>query len=417
MSKHRQARQHRTSSGLPTRVARGVSAVAIAALLCATVVVQSSDTAHFAGRISLLSQLDGLIGGTEAVAATPSASFVAGAGAPKIIVGASGSVTRSTSAAQVQASAFPGFGMSQGFQPIELSDSALATTFAGIKATGVSTVRLDLPWQQIQPQSSSTYDFGNVKRVYKAAQAQGLKVLPVTSGIPRWAGTTAPKSSHYYYDFLYHAGLTLIPLGIRTIEVWNEANLTGMTPSQYTKLALIPGAKGFRKAGVAKKRTVTVVSTGLAPAATGDGHYSQLDFVKGIYAAGGRQYFDALGDHPYTWPLDPAVDVSWNWLRQATVLRDYMVAKGDSGKQIWATEFGFPTNAGARGVTEGEQADYLVAGAEIWDSYPWAGPLVFYSYQDLASKDTDPEHNFGVVRKDGSAKPGLETITDFVSRH
>lgn len=390
--------------------------MATASLLAAGVVVQSAETAHLVGRTPVLSGVTDLLGLTTAVAATGTSStrFVAGTGASSARSGTVASITRSTAAAQKQAAAFPAFGMSQGFQPIELSDDRLASMFAGIRATGVRSVRLDLPWQQIQPASRTSYDFSNVRRVYRAALSAGLDVLPVSTGMPAWAGTTAPRSTKYYYDFLHHAGRALIPLGIRTIEIGNEVNISGMSPARYTKYVLVPGAKGFRTAGVEKKKTVTIVSTGLAPAATSGGNYSQLAFLKGIYAAGGRAYFDAVGLHPYTWPLDPGIDVSWNWLKKATSLRALMVAKGDSGKQIWATEFGFPTNTGARGIDEEHQADYLVEGARIWASYPWAGPLIFYSYRDLTATDADPEHNFGLRRSDGSEKPSLRAVEGLV---
>lgn len=304
----------------------------------------------------------------------------------------------------------PVYGMSQGFQPIELPDARLHPLLDDIAASGVTMIRLDLSWNQIQPTSANDFRITNTLRVYDAAIARGLDVLPVTSGMPAWAGTTSPTSSASYEQFLRKAGDVLIPRGITTIEVQNEANITGMSPAEYTAKVLIPGARGYRAAATALGVPVQIVSTGLAPAKTGGGHWSQLDYVTGIYAAGGRSSFDILGTHPYTWPADPSGDFSWNWMKNTQQLHDVMTRNGDGAKQVWATEFGFPTNVGERGISESLQAKYLASGAAVWNTLPFAGPLIFYSYRDLTSLDADPEHNFGMTRADGSAKPSLAAV-------
>jgi hypothetical protein len=320
-----------------------------------------------------------------------------------------------TAASLAQANGYAAYGFSQGFAPLDLSADRLDSLLDGIVATGAPVIRLDLPWDRVQASGPTSFDFDAVLRVYRAAIAKGLTVLPVTSGMPAWAGQGYPATSASYLNFAYHAGLELIPLGITTIELQNEPNLTGITPEQYTDLVLIPGAAGFRQAGDALDATVTIVSGGLAPSATSGGHYSQLDFVKGIYAAGGMGYFDVLGTHPYTWPSDPAVTSNYNWLKKTTELHDVMVDNGDGAKKIWATEFGYPTNSGARGVSEAKKASYLKKGAAIWGSHPWAGLLVFYSYQDLTTDDSDPEHHFGVTASDGTPKPALRAVRGIIA--
>ena len=316
----------------------------------------------------------------------------------------------STAEARDQADRFPLWGLSQGFQPLDLSDRRLDDVLDGVRATGATVIRLDLPWARIQPNGPGSFDWTDTLRVYDAARTHGLRVLPVTSGMPGWAGTTTPDSPDYYFEFLRQAGRVLIPRGIRTIEIVNEPNVTGMDPIGYTRSILIPGASGFRSAGATLGRTVTIVSGGLAPAATDGTRWSQLDFLTGIYAAGGRGYFDAVGTHPYTWPDDPTRSAPNNWLLRTAQLRATMVAHDDADKKIWATEFGFPTSTGDRGIDETRQADYLVSGAERWRSYPWSGPLIVYSLQDLRGSSADPEDAFGLLRADGSRKAAFDAV-------
>jgi exo-beta-1,3-glucanase (GH17 family) len=316
----------------------------------------------------------------------------------------------STAAARAQASSFAAFGMSQGFQPLELSDQKLATTMAGIAATGAKVVRLDLSWSEIQPTGPGDWQVANTLRVYNAARDANLTVLPVVSTLPAWVGARYPRSTSSIESFMSRIGAVLIPLGITTIELGNEVNLTGMTPAQYTRYILIPGSAAFRSAGAKLGATVTIVSSGLAPSKTANGDYSQRDFLAGIYAAGGGDYLDVVGTHPYTWPLDPKLDSASNWLKNTVQLRAVMVANGDSRKQIWATEFGYPTSSGSRGVTRSNQAKYLSEGAALWASYPWAGAMIFYSYQDLSGSASDPENRFGIVTTDGAKKPAWATL-------
>ena len=54
-----------------------------------------------------------------------------------------------------------------------------------------------------------------------------------------------------------------------------------------------------------------------------------------------------------------------------------MVANGDSGKKIWATEFG-SDRAKKNQIGEQAQADQLAAGMRLWLTYPWAGPTMVY---------------------------------------
>ncbi|QAY72214.1 hypothetical protein ET445_01525 [Agromyces protaetiae] len=250
----------------------------------------------------------------------------------------------STPAARAEAAKFPRFGMSQGFQALTLDSAALGTVLDRVKTTGATSIRLDLPWGEVQPDGPETFRFDRVLKVYDQVLAKGFKVLPVTSGVPPWL-VQSQATVDLYYSFLYRAGLELIPRGITTIEVWNEVNLE-LPPGAYTDFVLKPGAAGFRRAGEELKKTVAIVSSGLAPASTGGGTTAPTDFLSGVYTAGGKGYFDAVGLHPYSWPDDPRIVTPYNWMKRAADLYQIMSRNGDQDKKIWATEFGFPTNSG-----------------------------------------------------------------------
>jgi hypothetical protein len=90
-------------------------------------------------------------------------------------------------------------------------------------------------------------------------------------------------------------------------------------------------------------------------------------------------------------------------------LRSVMTDNGDAGKQIWATEFGAPTNGPAESfVSEQAQATAVTRAFQLFGSYKWAGPLFWYSERDLGTAATTRENFFGVLRNDFSPKPAFD---------
>ncbi|HEY6068588.1 MAG TPA: hypothetical protein VIU81_07815, partial [Gaiellaceae bacterium] len=87
-------------------------------------------------------------------------------------------------------------------------------------------------------------------------------------------------------------------------------------------------------------------------------------------------------------------------------LRSIMADNGDSGKQIWATEFGAPTG-GPEGafVAEQVQAAMLKRAFDLFPTYDWAGPMFWYSGRDLGTAPDTSENFYGILRHDFSTKP------------
>jgi hypothetical protein len=154
----------------------------------------------------------------------------------------------------------------------------------------------------------------------------------------------------------------------------------GADPARYTQL--------LKAAYVAIKATdagATVVTGGLAPAASSGGDLTPTDFLTGIYNNGGQGYFDAVADHPYTYPSMPD-DRSGGayWWQAMNDLHAIMTVHGDSSKLIWMTEYGAPTNGppAARFVSESNQAVMLTKSYTMIETYEWAGPLFWYALHD-----------------------------------
>ena len=303
------------------------------------------------------------------------------------------------------------------------AQSARLDAFA---ALGVRYARFQLIWKDVQSTGPDRYDWTYYDALVGNLLARGLRPLPVIGTTPAWAraagcveDTCRPADPAAYARFAGAAAARYAPQGVGAWEIWNEPN-----SSTFFKPA--PDAAAYARmlalahdAIHAVDPRAVVVSGGLAPAATMTGAaaatISPQAFLAGIYAAGGRGTFDAVGHHPYTYPRLPGTpgpdDGWWAMIRPDGGLRALMEAHGDADKRIWATEFGAHTLVGAEGgVDEARQAEILRTGWAVWRRYPWAGPLIFYTYHDGPLVSTNREWFFGLTRADGTPKPALAAV-------
>lgn len=241
----------------------------------------------------------------------------------------------------------------------------------------------------------------------------------------------------YIYKFLFQilfalcAGL--VYLIVADWEILNEPNLVGAfepQPDAGNYVVLLKEAYATIKS---IEPSSTVVTGGLGPAATINGNIAPIDFLTEIYQQGGKNYFDAVGDHPYSYPALPMNFETWNaWSQISSTmpsLRSVMVANGDASKAIWFTEYGAPTGGpgvlsiigtgndflGAPDhVTEALQAQMLSQAALSVRNVSWAGPLFWYSYKDIGTTPNTNENFFGLIRYDGSTKPAYTTLKNLL---
>lgn len=293
----------------------------------------------------------------------------------------------------------------------ELSDS-LVPALDDYKQMGARWVRTDFWWNQVRSDN-----YAAVEKIVARANALGLMVIAELQGqTPNGRDMNNDENVAAYGKWAGEVA-TRFKGRVQCYELWNEQNHSGFWPNPnpewYTK-----ALKVAYTAIKAVDPGAIVISGGLSPSPdSGNGWIKAEDFVKRMYAAGGKGYFDALGFHPYSWPLSPEDGKPWNgwWIMENTI-RAAMVANGDGDKQIWMTEFGFPTAGGGNAVSEAAQAGYFDVGMKRAASYDWAGPMLIYSWKDRGGNNGDTEAWFGIRRPDGSAKPILNTIKSWASK-
>ena len=286
-------------------------------------------------------------------------------------------------------------------------------TFDLMSQTGVSTVRIMVPWAFIQP-TPDQWDWGVVDTMVNSAEAHGISVLAALNSTPGWAGPPSLVPYSGSPDVAAYAEFAAMAANryrgrISAYEVWNEANSVlfwtpAPDPAAYTELlkAAYPRIK-------AADPSATVVGAGLAPVFSfGSLTLNPAEFVRGMYAAGAKGNFDALAYHPYLYGMKFSAGEGYpeSPLTQVKAMYQVMADNGDGGKTIWCTEYGQPTSA----VDEATQADYIRDLITTWRTLPFAGPVYVYSTRDRNTGSATDQDTFGVYRTDWTPKPAQQVI-------
>ena len=118
----------------------------------------------------------------------------------------------------------------------------------------------------------------------------------------------------------------------------------------------------------------------------------------------------AVGDHPYSYPALPASAEPWSaWTQLSATtpsIRSVMDANGDSAKQVWLTEVGWPTDTSSMSGVDGPdaQTDAIQEILTFAQTNDWVGPIYWYTYQDNTSGP------FGLVTSSGTPKPAYYAL-------
>jgi len=303
-------------------------------------------------------------------------------------------------------------GLSTGVQLWDATPSQMDSEISGIAAVGAKWVRTSLVWSDVEPLSANQDDWSRADRIVDDSRNAGIQVIFTLSGAPDWAG--AQQSGEFSTDPQLYADFAAKVAAryrgrVRVYELGNEPNGTHYVPqpdaATYVKIlqATYPAIKRADPDAI-------VLTAGLAGSRDKKGNIAGDTFIGELYQDGAKGFFDALAFHPYTYPLLASQDAngggrSWSMMLR---VRAIMVANGDAGKQIWATEFGAPSN-GPRSVSEQQQAAILQDGFQLWNTYPWAGVISWFDYGDKGTDIATHKDFFGLITSSGARKPDYAT--------
>jgi len=297
----------------------------------------------------------------------------------------------------------------------EVEQAKIQRTLEMVRQMGAAWDVEYFPWNYVQRDSPTEWDWAHTDLVIDHAQRQGLKVIARLDAVPRWArpkntADTYLDPSHYVDYARYVAAFVQRYRGkIVACVIWNEPNLAyewgyrQPDPAAYAQLLKLSFAAAKQaNPQVQVLAAPLAATTEQSPAALEDTIYLQR-----LYAAGAAPFFDGLAAHSYGWqnPPDQAAAVGVVNFQRVTLLRQVMVANGDAAKQVYVTETGwndFPR--WIRAVSPAEQVTYSVRAVQLAERWPWLAALCFWEFR-LPNVTHTYNDSWSLVRTDFSPTP------------
>jgi hypothetical protein len=273
-----------------------------------------------------------------------------------------------------------------------------------VQGMGFNWIKVQVRWCDMES-SKGAADLSGPDDIVNRAGARGIKVLFSVLCAPHWArsnhsGEGPPDNMQDAADFFSGLASKYCGTALGAIEVWNEENLqrewSGAPLSAARYMDMLKAVYPAMKAACP---SIVVVSGAPTPTGWNDGVVAidDIQYLEQLYQNGLKDYSDAIGSHPsgYNVPAlcnitDPGCNrpeasfrspydnrhPSWSFLSTMTGYRNVMVRHGDANKQIWPTEFGWPTHTGGDcggGPCHPAGADNSPEQAARWyvEAYQW----------------------------------------------
>lgn len=325
----------------------------------------------------------------------------------------------------------------------EVDEEKIRRSLQMIKDAGFGYVREQIPWQELERGGKGNYwderwnrpTWDHLDQLVDLINEYDLELIARLDYPPDWAlppGTTwhatPPANYEDFGDFVY-AVVSRYKGKIKYYQIWNEPNLTiewGLQPvnaADYVRLLKI----AYTRAKEADPNVV-IIAAALAPTIeTGPLNLSDIEYLRQMYEAGVKGYFDIASLNPYGLRSGPDdrrfSDTDTNFSRPIRA-REIMVAYGDGDKPIWASETGwcpvppdFPSPPVYGRVSLEQQARYTRRAYErVQREWPWLGMMALWHFRQVDNRlAAQQPYYFGIVEDDFTPKPVYETLRDLAT--
>ncbi len=288
-------------------------------------------------------------------------------------------------------------------------------TMALARKLHAKVVRVGVSWSVLEPSGGgqlNPHALAFLDRLVSDAAADGIRVIMLVDSSPCWASSAPaallrkcilkgsgqanawpPRNPADYAAFVGYLAQRY-GTHLAAIEIWNE-------PDQSNQLYFAGPHKPQRYASILKAAYPAIkhadpkigVLAGSLVGANGV-------FLRALYAAGIKGYYDGLAVHFYTLTLAS--------LRS---IREVQLANGDT-KPLWLDEFGWSSCSPRHRiqqeqacVTKQTQATNLADTFRALAHSPYVAAAIVYKLQD------SPQEEFGVLSSSGARKPAFAALS------
>ncbi len=276
-----------------------------------------------------------------------------------------------------------------------------------LKQLGFGWAKQQIRWEFAEPEPGAI-QWQEMDAIVDAMHGNGINLMFSVVTAPAWTrpnlgGTGGPPEDFQLFANFLGAISSRYCGRVQAIEVWNEQNLRRewegfpLEPASY--MDLLKRAYNAIKAACP---SMLVISGAPTPAGYSDVAYDDIDYLRGMYQHGLKQYSDGVGIHPSGFANPPSVTFedwqagrydapshvnhrSFYFLSTLRESRRVMEEFGDVNKRLWPTEFGwgstpnpFPGYEYQVRIDEATQARWIVESFRIMaDSGYVAVPMLW----------------------------------------
>ena len=274
-----------------------------------------------------------------------------------------------------------------------------------IALAGLPHVRDRLSWSGVNPKPG-VFDYGLYMRNADLLHERGTLISGMFHDAPEWAGRIRrlPSNLNAVYDF---CAATAAAFGDRMgdWEFWNEEDIGFAPEPAWDYAAALKAAYLGFKAG---RPGLTVLPGALC-------QQPDAPYARALFDNDAAKFGDVFNYHTYAAPV--------RYPQMFATLRDFMARYGIGGRAVWLTECG--TNLDGHSQKEGAKKGLMAHSPEqelvLAEFYPKSqialqmeGVARNYYFVFGAYNEANGAKDWGVMRRDGTVKPGYAAISAMV---
>ncbi|HEY5044432.1 MAG TPA: glycosyl hydrolase [Solirubrobacteraceae bacterium] len=316
-------------------------------------------------------------------------------------------------------SSHPLGGLNIGGLTYESTPAQADQSMAEARALHAQVVRVEVPWAVLEPHGANLIAPGALAftdRLAGDATADGIRVIMTVDRTPCWAsssptsllracipGTSSKANAWPPSNPADYAAIASYLAGrygthLAAIEVWNE-------PDQANQLYFAGPNKPQRYAALLRAAYPAIKQANPnVPVLAGSLVGSNGVFLRALYAAGIKGYYDGLAVHFYTLTLAS--------LRS---IHEVQLANGDT-KPLWLDEFGW-SSCYPRYRTQQEQACVTAQtqATDLADTFRSVAHTTYIAAVLAYKLQSSPQEEFGVLSPNGALKPAFAALARVLS--